>query len=71
MVEEVTGAFGRIDVLVNKAALTVFVPFRDIEAMKEADWDRPMAVNAKGPFLCSRAVVPQPRRRRKSPWTPG
>ncbi len=62
MVDEVARAFGSIDVLVNNAAFTVFVPFRDIEAMKEEDWDRLMAVNAKGPFLCSQAVVPVMRR---------
>ncbi len=62
MVSEVVRAFGRIDVLVNNAAFTVFVPFRDIEALKEEDWDRLMAVNAKGPFLCSQAVAPVMRR---------
>jgi 3-oxoacyl-[acyl-carrier protein] reductase len=63
MVDEVTRAFGRIDVLVNNAAFTVWVPFRDIEKMKEEDWDRLMAVNAKGQFLCSQAVVPGMRAR--------
>jgi 3-oxoacyl-[acyl-carrier protein] reductase len=62
MVKEVLAAYGRIDLLVNNAAFTVFVPFRDIEALKEADWDRLMAVNAKGPFLCSQAVVPVMRK---------
>jgi len=42
MVEEVTSALGCIDVLVNNAVFTVFVPFGDIEAMKEADWYRLM-----------------------------
>ena len=62
MVKEVEAKFGRIDVLVNNAAVTVFVPFPDLGAMHEEDWDRLMAVNAKGPFLCSKAVVPLMRK---------
>jgi 3-oxoacyl-[acyl-carrier protein] reductase len=58
MVADVVRTLGRIDVLVNNAAFTVFVPFRDIEGLQESDWDRLMAVNAKGPFLCSQAVAP-------------
>ncbi len=58
MVEGVMKEFGRIDVLVNNAAFTVFVPFADLDGMKEEDWDRLMEVNAKGPFLCCKAVVP-------------
>ena len=58
MVARVMDEYGRIDVLVNNAGFTVFVPFEDLEGMKEEDWDRLMAVNAKGPFLCCQAVVP-------------
>ena len=58
MVEKVMQEFGRIDVLVNKAGFTVFVPYEDLDGMKEEDWDRLMAVNAKGPFLCCKAVAP-------------
>jgi 3-oxoacyl-[acyl-carrier protein] reductase len=58
MVEKVMDEYGRIDVLINNAGFTVFVPFDDLEGMKEEDWDRLMAVNAKGPFLCCKAVVP-------------
>ena len=54
--------FGRIDILVNNAALfgnlsmTNFIrPFEQISA---EDWDRLMAVNLKGIFLCCKAVVP-------------
>jgi 3-oxoacyl-[acyl-carrier protein] reductase len=58
MVDQVMDEFGRIDVLINNAGFTVFVPDFDLEGMKEEDWDRLMAVNAKGPFLCCKAVVP-------------
>jgi len=62
MVAHLERALGRVDVLVNCAGTTVFVPLGDLEGMQEADWDRIMAVNAKGPFLCARAVVPLMRR---------
>lgn len=42
--------FGRLDALVNNAGIYPFVSF---DKMTEADWDRVMAVNLKGVFLCS------------------
>lgn len=57
MVERCANAFGSVDVLVNNAATTVFVPFPDLEGLAEEDWDRLLAVNLKGPFFCSRAVA--------------
>jgi 3-oxoacyl-[acyl-carrier protein] reductase len=57
MVERTLEAFGALHVLVNNAATTVFVNFADLEGLKEADWDRILAVNLKGPFFCSRAVA--------------
>lgn len=62
MVSQVEEHLGRLDVLVNNAGTTVFVPHADLEAMHEEDWDRIQAVNAKGPFLCARAAVPAMRR---------
>lgn len=51
--------FGRIDVLVNNAALFVAVyPLRDFDTITVDAWDRVMAVNVRGTFLCSRAVAP-------------
>ena len=47
---------GRLDVLVNNAAIRAGVPLAETE---EALWDRVMAVNLKGAFLCARAAVRQ------------
>jgi NAD(P)-dependent dehydrogenase (short-subunit alcohol dehydrogenase family) len=48
--------FGRIDILVNNAAILVKpTPFDQIS---ETDWDRVMAVNIKGMWLCCKAVIP-------------
>ena len=43
--------FGRIDILVNNAGSGAMAPFLDTSA---EDWDRQMAVNARGPFLFAR-----------------
>jgi 3-oxoacyl-[acyl-carrier protein] reductase len=50
MLESALSAFGRIDVLVNNAGVNIDSPFLDIA---EDDWDRVIAVNLKGPFLCT------------------
>lgn len=47
--------FGRIDALVNNAAIG---PLGTVLDTDEALWDRIMAVNVKGPYLCARAVLP-------------
>lgn len=48
---------GGLDVLVNNAAYLVEVPFADLEALDEETWDRSMAVNLRGPWLCARAAA--------------
>ena len=63
MVDSVVEQFGRIDILVNNAATRVIVPFSDLDALKEEDWDRIIAVNLRGPFLCAKAVAPAMKRR--------
>ena len=54
MVQETLDRFGRIDILVNNAGI---FSYTRIDACTEAEWDRMMAVNLKGPFLCSQAVM--------------
>lgn len=50
--------FGRLDVLVNNAAVTEFIDHADLEAMTEEKWDRIFDVNLKGAFFVSRAAMP-------------
>jgi NAD(P)-dependent dehydrogenase (short-subunit alcohol dehydrogenase family) len=54
MVDKVMKEFGRIDILVNNAAVLIMGSIFD---MPEADWDRHFEVNVKGYYLVSRAVA--------------
>lgn len=58
MIGEVTRELGRLDILVNSAGVTEFIAFKDFDKVTEEGWDRTMAVNVKGPFLCIRAAAP-------------
>jgi NAD(P)-dependent dehydrogenase (short-subunit alcohol dehydrogenase family) len=55
-------AFGRIDALVNNAALYGALKGGRFDAIEEADWDAAMAVNVKGIWNCCKAVVPALRK---------
>jgi len=54
MADQVQRVFGRIDILVNNAGI---IRRGTIETVTEEDWDQVIAVNLKGPFNCSKAVV--------------
>ena len=53
--ERAVGRFGRVDLLVNCAG--VFGNGRPLEELDAAEWDRVLAVNLRGPFLCTRAAM--------------
>ena len=51
--------YGRIDILVNNAAMYRGITRKGIMEIPVDEWDRLMTVNLKGMFLCCRAVSPQ------------
>jgi 3-oxoacyl-[acyl-carrier protein] reductase len=55
LVEQVLAGFGRLDVLVNNAALPYTTRFEQIPL---AEWRRALAVNLTAPFLLTRAALP-------------
>jgi NAD(P)-dependent dehydrogenase (short-subunit alcohol dehydrogenase family) len=55
---ETLARFGRVDVLVNNAALYGALQRRPFMEIPLEEWDRVMAVNLRGLFLCARAVFP-------------
>lgn len=60
MAEESIKAYGKIDILINNAAVFATIPISRVSFDKLSldEWDRVMLVNLKGMWLCCRAVVP-------------
>jgi glucose 1-dehydrogenase len=56
MISDAIAKFGRLDVLVNNAGIEKETPFLE---KSEEEWDRVIAVNLKGPFLCTQAAARQ------------
>lgn len=58
MVDAAVAAFGGVDILVNNAALMAELSKTPLSQYPIEEWNRTMAVNLTGAFLCCRAVVP-------------
>ncbi len=58
MAQATLDRFGAIDVLINNASLMSVLPRRSWLEIPVEEWDRVMAVNLRGMFLCCRAVFP-------------
>lgn len=65
MVEATLEQWGRVDILVNNAALYGTLSRQPFYELAIEEWDRVMAVNLKGPWLCARAVYPAMKKQGK------
>lgn len=63
MVAAIEAEHGRIDVLINNAALFSTLKMQPFDEIPLEVWDSVLRVNITGPFLCARAVVPGMRAR--------
>jgi len=62
MAAEAAKAFGRIDILVNNAAIFSSLELKPFEKIPAEEWRKVMDVNTLGVFLCCRACAPHMRK---------
>jgi 3-oxoacyl-[acyl-carrier protein] reductase len=55
LIDKARDTYGKLDILVNNAGIC---PLAEFETLTEGDWDRVLAVNLKGAFLCCQACLP-------------
>lgn len=60
MVQQIVSQLGALDILVNNAGVERQVPLLELD---EAEWDRELDINLKGPFLCMQACAKVMRQR--------
>ena len=69
MAKKTADRFGRIDILVNNAAIVggLEVPdfMKPVDQLTPADWDKMLGVNVKGTYLCCKAVIPYMKKQGK------
>ncbi len=58
MVQSALELTGRVDILINNAARFTNLPRQPFDEIPLDEWDSVMAVNVRGPWLCSKAVAP-------------
>jgi NAD(P)-dependent dehydrogenase (short-subunit alcohol dehydrogenase family) len=63
MLDVATERFGDPDILVNNAAISGNLKLQKLVEVQSSEWDRVMAVNARGTFECIKAIVPHMRKR--------
>lgn len=57
MVDHVAGHFGRLDIIVNSAGTTHFIPHTQLDDMTDEKWDEILQVNLKGSFYTVRRAI--------------
>jgi 3-oxoacyl-[acyl-carrier protein] reductase len=58
MAEKVMQQYGKVDILLNNAAIYYGIEAKPWDAWTAADWERIFAVNVKGTWLCCKAIAP-------------
>ena len=62
MVAETVAQFGKLDILVNNAAIFTQLTLKPFEQIDSVEWDKVMAVNVRGTFECVKAAAPEMRK---------
>jgi 3-oxoacyl-[acyl-carrier protein] reductase len=62
MVESALNKYGRVDTLINNAAIFATLPKRPFDEIPLEEWERVMRINITGTFLCARAAAPAMRK---------
>jgi NAD(P)-dependent dehydrogenase (short-subunit alcohol dehydrogenase family) len=65
LVDRTVERFGKIDVLVNNAALFANLEYQSMLDIDPSLWDKVMAVNVRGPFLMAKHVVPHMKKQKR------
>jgi 3-oxoacyl-[acyl-carrier protein] reductase len=64
MIAATVELYGGLDVLVNNAGTTHFIPHSDLDALTDEVWNDIVSVNLKGTFYCCRAAAPELKKTR-------